>query len=286
MRSSPANAMLRLEKRGEIMRSIQRNFCRTVIPSYFIALVLTVPAASAQIPLAPLVPGQVSGPATLPIENATKENSAKSDRQLTPFPTIDELEQGAKSLHVTIEKEASASAYAIKPTKELVTSLSDEKLHDLNLQAFVCMKLGASGVRYGYQLKSVVDLAVAAQVLTTSVQNQQEESAKAADDLLTKVVDHNNALVDKYNDLAARYNALLSNAQVTANYAAQLERINNQMYALAAQALGTAWYSRPATVPPTAPNTPYVRQPPPHCMTQTMPAAVPGLASFAYTNCF
>jgi len=190
-----------------------------------------------------------------------QDNPAKSQPQLSPLPKIEYLEQAATSVHMTPEKcEATASAYGSSPTSELVASISDDRLHELNLSAFACMQLGGASVGYGYTLKTVVDSAYFVHGMTAALENQQKETVKVAGDMLEKVVNQNNELVDKYNELVGRYNSLLVKAKAT--------------YAIAVQALSSAGNSQPGF-----PSTVYVQQSPLHCTAQRV-------GNLTFTNCF
>ncbi len=211
-----------------------------------------------------------------------QSDSPKTESQLSPLPKVEDLEQAAKMVHVTVAKcEATASAFGSSATPELITSITDDRLHELNLLAFACMRLGGTGVRFGYTLKTVVDAAFAGNAITTALANQHRDTVKVASDMLEKVVSHNNELVNRYNELVEKYNSLLTKTKATVAYALQLQRTSDQMYAIAVQALNEAGYSRPSiVVPVTVERTAvYVQQSPLNCTAQR-------IGNFTYTNCF
>lgn len=200
--------------------------------------------------------------------------------QLTALPKAEDLETSAKTLHMSFEKcEATWEAYSGGLTSEMILSISDARIHELNIMAFACMQLGGKGVLYGYELKTLIDSAYAMHGITDSLQKQEADTVRVAGGMLEKVVAHNNTLVEKYNDLVERYNSLLNNAKATVAYAVQLERINNQINAIAAQAFSAAGYSSPTVVVPSEPSNIYVQQSPLHCTSQR-------IGSFTYTDCF
>jgi hypothetical protein len=224
-------------------------------------------------------------------QSAGVQAPEQPQQQLTSLPKIADLEVAAKSVKVTLANcEADSRAYSDSPTAALITSIMDTRLHELNTEAFACMKLGGTGVRYGYLLKTVVDAAYSVHGLMAAQQNAQKDKAgfaQVADKEVHRLLDQYNDVVGKYNDLVSHYNSLLSSSQAVERYADQLRRNNAQLVSIAAAALGEASisrYSQPQTV--TMPSTVYVRQSPLSCTTQSVPAAVPGLSSWSYTHCY
>jgi len=209
---------------------------------------------------------------------------------LSSLPNIADLERAAASLRLTVVKcEADARAYSDSPSAGLISSISDARVHELNTEAFACMKLGGrAGVRYGYLLKTVVDAAYTAHSLMTTQQGLQNDKlafAQAADKDIHRLLDRSNDVVGKYNDLVARYNSLLSSSQAVEQYAEQLRSNNSQLLAVASAALGEASvsrYSQPETV--TMPSTVYVRQSPLYCSSTIQPTVFG--QTFMYTHCY
>jgi len=213
------------------------------------------------------------------------------DSKLSPLPNIGELEKAAATLRITPAKcEADARAYSDSPTAELISSISDVRVHELNVEALACMKSGGTTVRYGYLLKTVVDAAYTAHTLVVTRQGDKKDKAafaQVADKEVHRLLDQYNELVGKYNDLVGRYNSLLGSTQAVEVYAEQLRRNNDQLLTLAALSVGASSvsrYSMPQQM--TMPSTIYLRQSPLSCTTQNMPAAVPGLPSWSYTHCY
>jgi hypothetical protein len=157
---------------------------------------------------------------------------------LSPLPSLDELQQAAKGMPMTLSKcEATAEAFAETPTAEVIKSLSDERVHQLNVQAFACMRLGGQAVRYGYALKTSVDVAYWIHGIDDSLQRQHEATVHVTTDMLNEIIKQNNGVVDKYNDLVDKYNSLLSSSRSLAWYAHDLQKTNERMYVIARNAL-------------------------------------------------
>jgi hypothetical protein len=217
------------------------------------------------------------------------QETEQNQQRLTALPKIADLELAAKSVKVSVAKcEADSRAYSDSPTAELISSITDARLHELNTEAFACMKLGGVGVRYGYLLKTVVDAAYTAHSLITTQQNLQSDKlafVQVADKEVHRLLDQYNDVVGKYNDLVVRYNSLLSSSQAVERYAEQLRRNNSQLITIAAAAIGEASvsrYSQTETV--TMPSTVYVRQAPLSCSTTTQPTIFG--QTFTYTHCY
>jgi hypothetical protein len=181
----------------------------------------------------------------------------------------------------------------------MISSISDARLHELNTEAFACMKLGDSAVQYGCQLKTLVDAAYTAHalmtqgkdekddanVLMTAVQNKGKEDYKIASDVVAKVIDDHNALVGRYNELVVKYNSLLTSTQAVEDNADQLRRTNNHLLTAAAAVIGAAalsQYSQPAAV--TMPSTIYVRHSPLSCNAETQPTIFG--QTLTYMHCY
>jgi hypothetical protein len=268
------------------MRANRRSFVRSLFYCLFLVLA-AVPLLAQQSPSRPNTAAARNSQAS---SQAGLQEPDQNQNQLTALPKIGDLELAARSAKLTVVScEADARAYSDSPTAELISSITDARLHELNTEAFACMMLGGTGVRYGYLLKTVVDAAYAVHSVMTTQENLQAEKhafAQVADKEVHRLLDQYNDVVGKYNDLVARYNSLLSSSQAVERYAEQLRWNNNQLLVVAATALGeasVARYSQPQTV--TMPSAMYVRQSPLSCTTQNMPAAVPGLSSWSYTNC-
>ena len=134
------------------------------------------------------------------------------------------------------------------------------------------------------------DAAYTAHSLVGVQQTNQKDKvalAQVADKEVHRLLGEYNEVVGKYNGLVARYNALLVSSRAVESYANQLRQNNAQLLSIAADAVGAAsisQYSQPQTV--TMPSTIYVQQTPLSCTTQNLPAPVPGLPSWSYTNCY
>lgn len=101
--------------------------------------------------------GKILNPPTISGEQSAEQHTKTEEPLLSSLPNITELERGAASLRVTLAKcDADAGAYSDSPSAELISSISDSRIHELNTEAFACMKLGGAGVRHGYLLKTVV----------------------------------------------------------------------------------------------------------------------------------
>jgi len=212
--------------------------------------------------------------------SATSNSAAPQLTALTALPDVEDLEKAAGALQMSLEKcEATVDAYFGALTEAMLASISDDRVHELNTQAFACMQLGGPGVAYGYELKTVVDAVYGEHIASEAITRQAADDIKVNSAMLGKIVDQNNTIVSQYGDLVAKYNTLLSVAQAFSAYADQLRHANDQMYAIAAQALLAAGYSQPTVVAPRIPSVVTVRQAPLHCTAQR-------IGTFTYTNCF
>ncbi len=158
----------------------------------------------------------------------------KGEEQLSPLPNVADLERTAKFMHITVEKcKMTAQAYADSPTPELVASIPDLVLHGLNAQAFACMRLGGLGARYGYAIKTTVDVAYAVHAMKTATdtfkiaeeQKQKDAMAdtlKIVSDIASDSKKREQGYVFLYNDLVWRFNKLLDAFDKTHDIAEQL----------------------------------------------------------------
>jgi hypothetical protein len=221
----------------------------------------------------------------------------QTEEQLSPLPPISELKLATKTAHATLTKcRADAEAYTDSPSAAMISSISDSRVHELNMEAFVCMKLGGAAVQYGYQLKTVVDGAYIAHALMkqgrqdsntlmAAVQNKGKEDYTRASDVVAKLIDDHNAFVGKYNELVVKYNSLLTSTEAVETYADQLRQTNNQLFRVAAAVIGAAalsQYSQPTPV--TMPSTIYVRHSPLNCNAETQPTILG--QTFTYLHCY
>jgi hypothetical protein len=209
-----------------------------------------------------------------------QKNSSDSEANLTPLQSVSDLEEVARSYHMTLEKcEATAEAYGETPNPALLMSISDDQLHKLNLQAFACMKLGGQAFDYGWQIRNVVEGAIMTHVISSAIHQFGKDVIKIEADKLQQVIDQNNSIVDKYNglvgkynDLAASYTSLRAVAIRIAGYADDLRQANSRISAVeTAQAIAAA-------LTPTTPNRVYVQQAPLSCTAQR-------IGDFTYTHC-